>query len=182
MSLHQVDDKISIKKTKEKLLIIIHGKISSQKFTTLLIWFTLWFASGIAVLTQLSTITDESTRTFVWVWLAFWAYFLYRIGLALLWRKFGKEEITVTKELISFYNNVPLGGRGWNIKTEDARNFRNLNDGKSKFVSQYFDSFWVVGGESIGFYANQRLYAFGKQLSDADANKIINEIQLFLKY
>jgi hypothetical protein len=182
MSLHHVNDKISIEKTKEKLLITISGKISRQKFTALLVWFCLWLASGIAIISQLSTISDESTQTFVWVWLAFWAYFLYRIGLALLWRKYGQEEITITKDLISFYNNAPLSGRGWNVKTEDVRNFKNLNEGKSKFVNQYFDSFWVVGGESIGFYANQKLYAFGKQLSDTEANKLINEIQRFLKY
>lgn len=176
-------DKITINQKSNEVEIIISGKIEKEKFTTLVIWFVLWTLAGIAVISQLPTFTEESTRNFVWVWLAFWAYFFYRSGKAVLWRKQGAEIITINQESFSLYNDVPLGARGWKVNTSQIRNFQNLKADQNNFVATYFESFWVVGGETVGFYADSKLYSLGKQLPKNDVEKLKSFIEfIVMKY
>lgn len=173
-------DKIKVNQQNNAVEITISGKIAKDKFATLVIWFVLWTIAGIAVISQLATITEESTRTFVWVWLAFWAYFFYRTGKAVLWRKQGAEKIVINPEYFSFYNDVPLGTKGWKVNTAQIRNFQNLTIDRNNLVASYFESFWVVGGETVGFYADEKLYSVGKQLPKNDVEKLKNFIEFIV--
>lgn len=165
-------DKIKINQLGKAIEITISGKIAKDKFISLSIWFVLWTIAGIAVISQLPTITDESTRTFVWVWLAFWAYFFYRTGKAVMWRKMGAEKITIDAEHFTLINDVPLGSKGWKVEMAQIRNFTNLTVDRNNFVANYFESFWVVGGETIGFYADGKLYSIAKQIPKNDVEKL----------
>ena len=49
----------------------------------------------------------------------------------------------------------------------------NLDKDKSAFVKSFYASFWVIGGETIGFFHKGRIKTFGRQISSNDADTLI---------
>lgn len=169
-------DRIQVNNTKESLEITISGKIPSNQFIMLTAWLIAWTIAGIYVISQAFSFAGDQLIYMV-VWLGFWAYFEYRIGSAWLWRKFGREVFLIKENETQLRFEVSYGGKANAFKTEDLRNFKNLEKDKSAFVKSFFSSFWVVGGETIGFYHKGKLHSFGRQISAIDADKILALIQ-----
>lgn len=169
-------DRIQVSNSKDLLEISISGKIPSSQFNMLTAWLIAWTIAGFYVISQAFTFSGDQL-IYMLVWLGFWAYFEYRIGTAWLWRKFGKEVFRVQDNEVQLRFEVSYGGRANAFKAEEVRNFKNLEKDKGQFVKSFFSSFWVVGGETIGFYHKGKLHTFGRQISANDADKIIALIQ-----
>lgn len=169
-------DRISVASSKELLEITISGKIPSGQLTMLTAWLLAWTIAGFYVISQVFSFSGDQL-IYLLVWLGFWAYFEYRIGTAWLWRKFGKEVFRIEGDETQLRFEVSYGGRATAFKTEDLRNFKNLENDKGKFVKSFFSSYWVVGGETIGFYHKGKLHTFGRQITSGDADKLISLIQ-----
>lgn len=174
-------DRISLNQTSDELTIEISGKIEPDKFVMLSAWLIAWTLSGAYVLTQLFTEMPSDQRIFMFAWMGFWIYFEYRVASAWLWRKYGKEVIQFGKDTTQLMFKVAYGGRAYQLQTSQLSAMRNLESEKGNFVKNYFNSFWVIGGETVGFMHKQRLYTFGRQLSEADANRLVNSINLWLQ-
>jgi hypothetical protein len=170
-------ERISIEENAELTEIIIDGKIPSSQFIMLSAWLLAWSISGIYVFIQLFSDLPQETKSFMLVWLAFWFYFEYKIGSAWLWRKYGREVIKIGREKVQLRFELAYGGRGFEFDTNSLRDFHLLESKKGLFIKNYFDSFWVVGGESIGFYVSGKLKMFGRQLPEKDAEKLMKFVQ-----
>jgi len=168
--------RISIEETETSLNIDINGKIPPAQFNLLSLWFLLWTGAGIIVITQLFGEMEQNQKMFMVVWLGFWLYFELKIGKALLWRKSGVERISMDKDVFRLAFDVPFGTRIYEFRTNDVRNFHSLEKAKGVFIKNYFDSFWVVGGESIGFFANGKLKSFGRQLDEESAKNLLKKV------
>lgn len=165
-------DRIEIKQSKERFEILIAAKIPGYQFAMLSAWLLAWTIAGIYVLTQVFSVQDDS-KIFMIVWLAFWAYFEYRIGSAWLWRKYGREVFRIEGGQVQLRFEVAYGGNAEEFAQSDLTGFHNLDKDKSAFVKSFYSSFWVVGGETIGFFHKGRIKMFGRQISTNDADKII---------
>lgn len=169
-------DRIEVKQSKEQFEILIAAKIPGYQFAMLSAWLLAWTIAGIYVLTQVFSVHDDS-KIFMIVWLAFWAYFEYRIGSAWLWRKYGREVFSIEGDEVQLRFEVAYGGRAEEFAQSDLTGFHNLDKDKSAFVKSFYSSFWVVGGETIGFFHKGRIKMFGRQISTNDADKIITLIK-----
>ena len=174
-------DRISIEDNAEQTKISISGKIPSTQFVTLSIWLFAWTLSGLYVITQLFTELPQETKTFMIVWLVFWIYFEYKIGSAWLWRKFGKEVLLIEKVKTQLRFEVAYGGKGEEFETDSIRDLQLLENKKGVFIKNYFSSFWVIGGETIGFSIDGKIKMFGRQLPEKDAEKLMKFIQAKVK-
>ncbi len=174
-------ERIQINTNGEDTEIIISGKIPQNQFIMLSAWVLAWSISGIYVLIQLFGDLPQETKSFMMVWLAFWFYFEYKIGSAWLWRKYGREVIKIGEEKTQLRFEVAYGGKGFEFDTDSLRDFHLLESKKGVFIKNYFDSFWVVGGESVGFYVSGKLKMLGRQLSEKDAEKLMKFIQAKVK-
>jgi hypothetical protein len=168
--------RISIDETEDQLSIAINGKIPAAQFNMLALWFLLWTIAGIIVISQMFAPMDQNVKIFLLVWLGFWFYFEAKIGKALMWRKSGVEKILINKDKFRLGFEVPFGTRIYEFNTSNVRNFHSLEKEKGVFIKNYFDSFWVVGGESIGFFANGKLQSFGRQLDEETAKQLLKKI------
>jgi hypothetical protein len=170
--------RVHVKDEPELLQIIISGRIPSWQFTLLSGWLLAWTVAGIFVLIELfSKNSPAEQRTFMMVWLAFWAWFEYRILSAWLWRRSGREVVSFGKETSTVLFEV--NGRGMERKHETARihQLMSLEAKKGLFSKNFYSSFWVVGGETIGYKCNGAEIAFGRQLSDTEATALIKIIR-----
>ena len=174
-------DRISVKEENQSLEITISGTIPPTQMTILTAWIILWTFAGGFVISQIFTPMDEATRGFMGIWLAFWAYFEYKIGKAWLWRKYGKEVFRMNPETAELNFEVGNGGSKKSLITKDLRNLKNFESEKGFFTKTYFSSFWVVGGETIGFYSKGKLLLFGRQLSTNDSDKLIKIMQPYYR-
>lgn len=171
------NERVSVSNTRDRLEIEISGKIPSLQMAMLFGWLATWTVAGIYVFSQLFTVEDRDTLAFMIGWLAFWAYFEFRVLNAFLWRRSGREIVVFERGQSSIEKKVPLGGSKISVETGTIRNFTNLEEKRGAFARSFFSSFWVVGGESIGFYSGGKMYNFGQQMSAEEAAKMIDMIR-----
>lgn len=172
-------DRIVVADSRDSLEITISGKIPKSQFTLLSAWLLAWTLAGLFVLSQLFSMQGEQ-QVYMLVWLAFWAYFEYRVASVWLWRKYGREVLKIQGEQTELRFEVAYGGRAYALQTSEIRNLRNLEKEKGGFVKSFYSSFWTLGGEAIGFYAKGKLYTMGRQISVSDADTLIRLMQKHL--
>jgi len=172
-------NRIAVQHSKDFFEITIDAKIPASQFTMLSAWLLAWTIAGIYVLAQAFSMQGDSLL-YIIVWLAFWLYFEYRIGTAWLWRKTGREVFRIVGNEVHLRFEVSYGGRAEVFKREEITGFSNLENDKSAFVKSFYGSFWVIGGETIGFFHKGKMKTFGRQITASDADKIIALIKMQL--
>ena len=117
----------------------------------------------------ISTFSSDQ-RIFMFVWLAFWVWFEYRIFNAWLWRKSGKEVIRFSPECTELSFEINKRGLVRKYDTSLIQQLHNVEVKKGLFTRNFYSSFWVVGGETIGFQCSGAEVTFGRQLSEDESN------------
>lgn len=177
-----LSDRVTITDNPDFLEISISGKISAFQFSLLTAWLTGWSIAGIFVIIQLFDIQDNNLRVFMFVWLAFWVYFELRILHAWRWRKSGREHIVFRPDKTTINIEINKKSLPQYFQTSEISNIRNIELQKGVFIKNFYSSFWVVGGETIGFDYQNKQHSFGRQLSEEDANQILRKIKYKLEY
>jgi hypothetical protein len=170
---------LSIKENVFSLVIIpTHQK---KKTGLLFLWLFAWTISGIIILSSYPQLRDDRAKLMLIVWLAFWAYFEFKIIRVFMWKRFGKEKLWIKSGMVHYQQDI--NGRG-KVKQYDANlltDFIVINVEKTNFADSFSQSFWVKGGERLEFLCQGKKVKFGMQLPDEDAVKIMAELKKFLK-
>lgn len=174
-------ERIQLNDSPDELEIIISGAIPRKQFIILSIWMLAWTFAGGYVITQMFTDLPSETKIFMGVWLMFWLYFEIKIGTAWLWRKYGREVLRIKKDKTQLRFEVAYGGRATEFDTIEINKLELTEASKGVFVKNYFSSFWVVGGETIGFMYHGKQHLFGRQLPLNDATYLFRKIDARLK-
>jgi len=146
-----IGKQISVKQKEQELSIVILSTVNKVKRTVLFIWFFLWSASGVIVLTQSLLIHDENTKIALIVWLGFWAYFEYKIFTAYMWRRFGMEKIKLRDNKLFYKRDVAGRGKIKVFEYDFIKDFRIIDKNDNSFVESLNNSYWVISGERIAF-------------------------------
>ena len=115
------------------------------------------------------------------VYLGFWAYFEYKVVNVWLWRKFGKERIRIIGDELEIKNDVLGYGKVRRYFISNIKDFGLIQYKDSSFSTVYGRSFWVIGGESLGFDHLGENVAFGRQLETRDAEQMAKVLKRLLK-
>lgn len=170
---------LSIKEQVFSLVIIPTDK--KRKTGLLFLWLFAWTISGVIVLSSYPQIRDQNARLMLVVWLAFWAYFEFKIIRVFMWKRFGKEKLWIKNGMLHYQQDI--NGRG-KVKQYDINLISELKMipvEKTNFADSFNQSFWVKGGERIEFTCQGKIIRMGMQLPDEDATKIVSELKKFLK-
>lgn len=170
---------LSVKDHVFSLVIIpTHQK---KKTGLLFLWLFAWTISGIIVISSYPQIREQNAKIMLVVWLAFWAYFEFKIIRVFMWKRFGKEKLWVKNGKLHYQQDI--NGRG-KVKEFDANlisELRVIPVEKASFADSFNQSFWVKGGERVQFESQGKIIKLGMQLPDEDATKIVAELKKFLK-
>lgn len=175
-------ERISFIRKPDELTVVITQEIPRAKEALLFAWLCAWALVGGAFIYYWRMAPAGSTdRIFFAISTAFWLYFFVRIIKVWLWRRIGKELLRIHGETLSIKDAYGKWGKARIYATEQVRKFGVVPYDFTKF-GQFMDrSFWVIGGESLGFEYRGKKIVFGKQLSDRDALQLARIIEKALR-
>jgi hypothetical protein len=172
-----IGKQISIKRNGDETSIVILSFKDSTKNLLLLLWLFLWSVSGVIVFSQYFTTSDLNIKTVIIVWLAFWFYFEYKIFIAYLWRKQGKEIIKIKEGKFFYKKEVRGKEKAKEYSCEAIKNIRLIEIQENSFMESINNSYWTIAGERLSFDYLGAEMRFGFQLSEDDSKALLKIIK-----
>ncbi|MGZ3864855.1 MAG: hypothetical protein ACXVC6_11215 [Bacteroidia bacterium] len=172
-----IGKRISTLKDEEVASFVIMPTDSNWKLYLLGGWLFLWSVSGCVVLFNYFTLTNTNIKLVVIMWLAFWAYFEFKIFKAFLFRKYGKEKIWIKGGKLFYWRDVAGRGKRLEFDKELIKDLELIEKKKSDFFASMNESFWVIAGESISFNYGAKPYRVGIQLPEEEARELLRRIK-----
>ncbi len=162
--------------------LVILPTEDKKKVNLLFLWLMAWSVSGIIVLANYFKLTNDSAKMMIIVWLAFWAYFEFKIIRVYMWKRFGKEKLWIKNGVLLYQQDINGKGKIKEFDLNLISDFDIIPLTTGSIADTFSQTFWVKGGERIEFSCQSKLIKFGMQLNDDDANKIINALHKFIKH
>lgn len=168
-----ISDRISIQEDKHKLSVIILGKIERWKESLILFWLLAWSFSGAVFFYYFLSDSPYQYSLPMFILIAFWAYFEFKILRVFLWRRSGFEHIEFNDDLFSIKNNLKGFGKKQEFDVRSIDEFKGINQSNKNFFAFMDQSFWVLGGDQIFFRYNKKDIIFGKQIDKKEEKALI---------
>ena len=170
----KIGERISYYYHEDYTTVIINGRTEAWKTNVMLIWFLAWLFSGFSVLYSLYNYEfDSDQKTFLMIFMFFWAYFLFKITRVLLWRKYGMEFIKIDNDRLTMKKSILGYGVARPFLTANVKNFKLQEVNAKSYVKVFNDSFWVIGSGTLNMITNSEEINFGSQLNNKDAKELI---------
>ena len=175
-----IGNHISYKHHDDYLTIIISGKTDSWKVNLILLWLIAWLCIGFSMLyySFFSNIFDGQ-RWYAITFIAFWAYFLYRITRVYLWRKHGMEYVKIDADKFSYKRSIFGYGKANEFLSKNIKKIQLEDFDNKSFSKTYNESFWILGGGVIKITSIDNQLNLGSQLNSVDASKLIKIISTY---
>lgn len=172
------DPRIEVEKSHEKVTVSIQAYRDSSKQTLLIIWALLWTSCGVYILYLLfSGSAGQDMRSFLIIYLGFWAYFEYKVIYAYRWRSAGKELIEIGTDRLSITRLIGNRGIPRHYSLDYIKNVRIFEDTSGGFIKTMNDSYWVVSGDRLAFDFQGKLITFAMQIPESDASALASLIK-----
>lgn len=169
--------RMSVERGPDRLSIVVSPRLPRWKESLLIAWFTAWTCCGIYIAVELARMPSGPQRSFVLVFMAFWVYFFLMIGRTMLWRLKGLELIRVKDGMLTIKQNMLGYGRARDHFVENISKFGQIAVDERSWKWQLNESFWVMGGERLGFEYLGRKVAFGRGLHADEARLLAAELK-----
>lgn len=161
----------------EGLEIIIKSYYDESKQTMLTLWLILWSVAGLGILSQFFYPAAAGMTSYLVVWIAFWAYFEYKVLYAYRWRRYGLERIEIKDGKLHLTREVAGRGIPQVYDIEWIKNLRLHELKKSNFFIAMSQAYWSPGDEHIQFEYKGKDIFFGLELEDREAKKVLDELK-----
>lgn len=173
----RIGDRVSIKENGNTSTIVISTKIPSWQETLLAAWLFCWTICGAVFIWQLFEAETREQALMIGVMCVFWAYYEVRVVKAFMWRKFGMEFIKLDQDNLTYKRSVRGYGKAHIYFIDNIKNLGVINKSDKSFFKSLEESFWVIGGERIGFDYLKKSVQLGMQLEEQDSKKLSSYIE-----
>ncbi|MEI8135945.1 MAG: hypothetical protein WCH21_01315 [Bacteroidota bacterium] len=173
-------DRISILKKEGLLSIVILTTVDKKKLGILFLWLFAWTVCGVIVFINYFKLQNQAAKIFLIGYMAFWAYFEFKIVRAFIWKKNGKEKLWIQDGIVYYQREVNKKGKikEYNISLID--DFKIIDLSNTSLADTINQSFWIKGGERLEFISQGIAVRFAMQVSDEEARALFNEINKFI--
>jgi hypothetical protein len=172
-----IGDQISITSSDNEWNIVILSLRDKTKNILLFAWLFVWSVCGVIMITQYFASTNQDIKTVIIVWVGFWCYFEYKIARAHIWHKSGKEVINIKNGKLAYKKDVSGKAKALEYDCETIKNLRFIEPNENSFMETINNSYWVIGGEKLGFEYLGDEIKFGFQLKNEDAKALLKFIK-----
>jgi hypothetical protein len=162
---------------KDAINIEINQKIERWQEAMLFFWITAWTFCGGAFLYYAFNANSQSEQIFFIICSSLWLFFFIRITKVFLWRLIGKEMIRISKEGVSIRNAFGSWGKKELFVHQNIFKPGLIKRDPTSFLAFLDDSFWIIGGERVGFSYSGRRIQLGKQLTLHDAELLLRVME-----
>jgi hypothetical protein len=151
-----------------------------KKLNLMKAWVIAWALSGGLIGSALFMNYPSDLKIYLLVFLAFWAYFLFKITLAYYFRKYGIETMFLNGDQLMLRKDIHgKPGKPLFFRLNEKNAFRYLN--KETKGGWFYDSFWIDSGGNCGFGKPGAEYRFGIQLEQNEAHQLVKLLNKELK-
>lgn len=171
--MERVSDRVSVNREPGRTTVVISARLSRGREALLVAWTLAWLVCGGLILWETLRQPKGELRQYLFVFLAFWTYFLVRVGRAALWRLKGFELWRIKDGVLTIKDSVLGYGKATDHAMENISDLGPLDRDQRSWKWHLNESFWVMGGERLQFTALGRKVAFGKGLNDAEAARLL---------
>lgn len=161
--------------------LVILPTDDKKKTNLLFLWLLAWTISGVIVIGNYFTITQDKAKLLIIIWIAFWAYFEFKIVRVFMWKRFGKEKLWIKNGLLLYKEDINGRGKTKEFDLNLISNLELITLTNGSIADTFSQTFWVKGGERIQFTCQSKVIKFGMQLADDEAKKIISALNKQLK-
>jgi len=172
-----IGKRISVRRTKEEIIVEITQQIERWQEALLIGWLAAWGFCGIVFITNIFTATNSSLQILLVVLSSIWLYFMVSIIKAYLWRKKGREIIVMKKGKMSIQNAIGKLGKLEEFNYQNIFKLGLVKRDPGNFFAFLDNSFWVIGGDKIGFSYSGSKVRLGKQLALKDAELLVRILE-----
>lgn len=176
-----IGKRISVVKNREELTITITQQVERWQEAMLIGWLAAWTFCGAILLYYTFAAEQSSLRFLCALFSAGWMYFFVRITKIFFWRKSGKEIITFRGGKLYLRNAIGKRGRVEEFAYFNIFKLGMVTKDPTSFLAFLDDSFWIIGGDRVGFNYNGSKIRLGKQLSMKDAELLIRVMESAMK-
>lgn len=168
-----IGDRVLFETTSDETTIHITLGVEKWKLGLLLAWLLAWLFCGVAVAIESANEETDVNRYILWGFLVFWAFFMFRVGRVFLWRLKGREEIIIKPGVMSIQNRMGKFGKVQYFQLQHLKKFGPEKQDAGNFMQFMDNSFWIMGGDKLGFSYMGKAYAFAKQLNPKDTKILL---------
>ncbi|MCC7502560.1 MAG: hypothetical protein IT229_08535 [Flavobacteriales bacterium] len=176
-----LSERVSLDKREGVTSVVISPRLSRGNEALLLAWVLAWTCCGAYVIYELFQMPSGEQRSFTLAFMAFWTYFEVRMVRVLLWRTKGFEKWRLKDGTLTIKDEILGYGRANDYFVENIQKLGLIEMDRTSWKWQLNDSFWVMGGERLGFEHLGKKIVFGKGLTDAEAKQVLGTLQEALK-
>lgn len=165
--------RISVLRSKDDIVVTITQQIERWQMSLLISWLLAWtFCGGVFIAYMIKASVFEE-RIFFVICTSLWAFFMIRLTKVFLWRKGGREIIRISAGTLSLYNAYWSKGKSEDFKLKSVFKLGLIKRDPSNFFAFLDDSFWIIGGERVGFSYGGEKVRLGKQLDLREAENLV---------
>ena len=183
-----IGSRISYLDDRKSCSIIIYPLRVRWKETLLFTWLIAYSSVGLymiyLLLFGLETIdnsafegdlqeVERNQKIYLTVFIAFWAYFEYKVVKGFLWLTAGKELIRITDGELTIKNSIFNYGKANRFFIDNIKDFSLVEHKTFSFGFDYENAFWRQGTDSIVFTVNGKSIGFAKKIKEKDANLLM---------
>lgn len=176
-----ISERVSIERRPDGLSIVIGARLPRAKEALLVAWFIAWTLCGAYFIWSLFQDPGKDLRNGLVVMTAFWVWFEWRIGRVMLWRLKGYEIWRLKEGVLTIKDSIIGYGKASDYFVKNIERFGTLQVEPTSWKWQLNDSFWVMGGERLGFEYIGRKVVMGKGLTEKEAVQAAQVLTAALK-
>lgn len=177
-----LSERVSMDRKDGRTSVVISARQPKAKETVLVTWTVAWLLCGSYIAYARTELPQgDPVRQYLLVFLAFWAYFMLKIGKATLWRLKGFELWRIKDGTITIKDSLFGYGKATSYFVDNIQKLGLIDIEPSSWKHQWNTSIWVIGGERLGFEHLGKKIVFGKGLSEDEARKLVPILRRALK-
>jgi hypothetical protein len=177
-----ISERIGYEATDEGLTVRIKASKAGdlKKIQAMKAWVIAWAVSGGLIGSALFMNYPADLKLYLFIFLAFWAYFLFKISRAYYFRKYGIETLFLNGDQLMLRKDMHgKPGKSLFFRLQEKNCFRHLD--KNQKGSWFYDSFWMDSGGNCGFGKPGAEYRFGIQLEQKEAEQLVKILNKEIK-
>lgn len=172
-----IGNRISFVDEKNFTTIVIMPETKTWQKSLMGAWVAMWAAIGVTVITSYFTFNlKNQEKIAVWVFMAFWAYFAYRVARTFFWIMWGKELIKIDEVAFNYKKSIRKFGKSTPYYFENIKKMSVEMPQTGSLQYVWEASPWIYGGERLAFDYAQKVIRFGRKLSEKDAKLLFSVI------
>lgn len=172
-----IGKRISFSDDKSKTTIVIHPQDVGWVKGAMGAWVSMWITLGaIVIWAYFALKLTEQETIIVFIFLAFWVYYAFKVIKSWFWLMWGKELIKMDEAALSYKRSVRKYGKSVSYLLENISHMRVHKLEKKSSQSAWEKSPWIVGGERLEFDYMGKVVKMGRKLDEKDAELLFKLI------